>query len=141
MSVQTVNVLLVGDGVRNAATLHDHLERHGCALSFATSCKEVTDLVKNRRFDLVLSEFMLSDGTAYGLMPLLRGTETTMFFSNAVEDGCWWMNAIFKGHDCSHEPGMRPSEFRIRLDELLYDKLFRASGPSSATGANSHAES
>lgn len=126
MPAERVDVLLVGDSARNASNLHEHLKRHGCFLCYATSCKEAVELFKTRAFDLVLSEFMLSDGTAYQLMPLLRGSETTMFFSNAVEDSCWWMNAILRGEDRSHDPGMRPREFRVLLDQILYDKLFRA---------------
>lgn len=126
MPAERVDVLLVGDNARNASSLHEHLKRHGCFLCYATSCKQAVELFNTRAFDLVLSEFMLSDGTAYQLMPLLRGTETTMFFSNAVEDSCWWMNAILRGEDRSHDPGMRPREFRVVLDQILHDKLFRA---------------
>lgn len=126
MPVRGVTVLLVGNSARNAPTLEDHLRKRGCDICFATSKKEAMELVQHRQFDLVLSEFMLSDGTAYQFMSRLLGTKTTMFVSNAVEDGCWWMTAVFQGQDRSEEPGMRPGEFRIRLDEVLYDHLFPA---------------
>ena len=144
MNTRAVKVLLVGDGIRNALILQNHLQRQGCEIFFATSYGEATEMLKERQFDLVLSEFMLSDGTAYQLASALRGTRTTMFFSNAVEDDCWWMTAVFKGQDRSGEPGMRPREFRIRLDEVLYDTLFRshvsASGSSRISSGNIHAE-
>jgi response regulator RpfG family c-di-GMP phosphodiesterase len=133
MDVRGVTVLLVGKGAPSAPTLQNHLEKRGCEVCFATSTKEAIELLQRRRFDLVLSEFMLRDGTAYQLMPPLLGTATTMFFSNAVEDGCWWMTAVSKGKDRSEEPGMRPAEFRIRLDELLCDKLSRnTNNPASS---------
>jgi hypothetical protein len=143
MDVRQVTVLLVGNGARNAPTLEDHLLRRGCHICFATSKKEALQLLRRGRFDVVLSEFMLSDGTAYHLMAPLLGTRTTMFFSDAVEDGCWWMMAVFEGQDRSAEPGMRPSEFRCLLDQILFDKLFQnTSQPAKERpyGVTSHAE-
>jgi DNA-binding NtrC family response regulator len=125
MDVRGVSVLLVGNAVGKASTLEDYLLKRGCDICFATSQKDALELLQRHRFDLVLSEFVLCDGTAYQLMPPLRGTDTTMFFSNAVEDGCWWMNAIYEGEDHSEDPGMRPAQFRILLDEILFDRLLR----------------
>ena len=82
-------------------------------------------MLRERHYDLVLSEFMLSDGTAYQLMSCLRGTDTMMFFFNVVEQGCWWINAISEGQDHSDGPGMRPEEFKILLDETLLDRHLR----------------
>jgi hypothetical protein len=113
-------------------------------ISVATSCREALQIVNDGQFDLVLSEFMLSDGTAYELMPSLQDTAATMFFSNAVEDGCWWMNAILKGQDRSHVPGMRPREFRVLLDKILFDKLSQNTNQlrnKSTNGGIGHAES
>lgn len=121
----TVAVLLVGDRARNSPILQDHLQRRGCAIFFAASCKEAQKILRERHYDLVLSEFMLSDGSAYQLMPCLRGTDTTMFFSTAVESGCWWLNAIFEGEDRTEKPGMRPAQFGIVLDKILFDRAHR----------------
>lgn len=144
MNTCAAKVLLVGDGVRNAPILQKHLQRLGCEISFATSYREATEMLKEHQFDVIFGEFMYSDGAAYQLVSPLRGTRTTMFFSNAVEDDCWWMTAVFKGQDRSGEPGMRPREFRIRLDEVLYDTLFRshvsASGSIRISSGNIHAE-
>jgi len=125
MSAHTVKVVLVGSGARNAAILQDHLQRQGCVVFFATSLKEANEMLSGRRFDLILSEFLLSDGTAYQLLSPLRGTNTTMFFSNAVENGCWWMHALYEGRDRWGEAGMRPVQFRTLLDEYLFDKQMR----------------
>ena len=128
-----VMVLLVGNSARKASTLERYLLKRGCDICFATSRKEALELLRRHRFDLVLSEFMLSDGTAHQLIAPLRGTKTTMFFSNAVEDGCWWTTAVFKGQDRPEEPGMSPAEFGIRLDELLHDEFCgNSSNPSSS---------
>lgn len=121
----TVAVLLVGDRARSSPILQDHLRRRGCRVFFAASYKEAQKTLGERHYDLILSEFMVSDGTAYQFMPCLRGPDTTMFFSNTVEDGCWWLNAILEGEDRSEEPGMRAAQFRIVLDKILFDRLLR----------------
>jgi DNA-binding NtrC family response regulator len=120
----TVAVLLVGEGARNAPMLRDYLRKRGCGIFFAGSYKDAEGTLRERHYDLVLSDFILSDGTAFQLMEPLRGTDTTMFFSNTVEHG-WWMNAINEGEDHSETPGMRPEQFRILLDEFLLDKALR----------------
>jgi CheY-like chemotaxis protein len=119
MPAERIAVLLVGENARKALTLQSHLERHKCGVRFATTLKEARDLLGKQSFDLVLCEFLCSDGTAYQLTPFLRNTQTTMFFSNPVENGCWWMCAIADGQDCSDKPGIAPGEFRIVLDQLL----------------------
>jgi DNA-binding NtrC family response regulator len=125
MDVRGVRVLLVGNAARKVSNLEDYLLKRGCDICFATSQKDALELLQRHQFDLVLSEFVLSDGTAYQLMPPLRGTDATMFFSNAVEAGCWWMNAIYEGKDRLEDPGMRPAQFRLLLDEILIDRLSR----------------
>jgi hypothetical protein len=144
MDSSGLTVLLVGKGSRGAPVLEKHLLKKGCDIFFAASKKEAGAFLERRRFDLVLSEFILSDGTAYQLMSPLLGTDTTMFVSNAVEDGCWWMTAVFKGQDRSGEPGMLPGQFTRRLDQILFDKLSRNANqpPNKPTrGVTGHAES
>jgi PleD family two-component response regulator len=77
---QKVRVLLAGVGARSAPMLNDYLRKRGCEIAVASSCKEVQRMLRERHYDLVLSEFMLSDRTAYQLMACLRGTDATMFF-------------------------------------------------------------
>lgn len=113
------SVLLVGGCARKSSPLARHLLKRGCNLSFAAYKKEATGLSSSA---VVLSEFDLRDGTAYELMAPFLGTDTPMFFSYAVENSCWWITAMFQGRDCYGEPGRRPREFTILLDELLSEK-------------------
>lgn len=48
-----------------------------------------------------------------------------MFFSNAIGDGCWWLNAVFEGENRTEDPGMRPAQFGIVLDKILFDRAQR----------------
>jgi hypothetical protein len=125
MPADKVTVLLVGRTSGNAAGLFHYLKRHGCAVRSAASYRDAAGLLRNRNFDLVLGDFLISDGTAYRLMPLLSGTQTSLFISDTLDDGCWWMNAIDEGKDHTKEPRMHPWEFKARLDHMLVDKLRR----------------
>ena len=130
MEVAGTNVLLVGSCARRSSVLGRHLLKRGCNVSVAARKKDAIELLQRGRFDVVLSGFRLPDGTAYELMEALRGTDTTMFFSFAVEDSCWWITALLQGQDRSEEAGMRPREFTKVLDEQLSRKSSRSDAQS-----------
>ena len=134
MEAAGTNVLLVGSCARRSSVLGRHLLKLGCNVSLAACKKDAVELLQRRRFDVVLSEFRLPDGTAYELMEALRGTDTTMFFSFAVEDSCWWITALLRGQDRSEEAGMRPREFTKVLDEQLFRKSSRSNAQSTGVG-------
>jgi two-component system, OmpR family, response regulator MtrA len=128
------NVLLVGNCARRSSVLGRHLLKRGCNVSLAARKKDAVELLQQRQFDVVLSGFRLPDGTAYELMEALRGTDSTMFFSFAVEDSCWWITALLQGQDRSEEAGMRPREFTKVLDAQLSRKSSRSNAQSSSAG-------
>ncbi len=130
-----MSVLLVGSCARRSSVLGRHLLERGCNVSLAGCKKVAIDLLRRRRFDVVLSGFRLPDGTAYELMEPLRGTDTTMFFSFAVEDSCWWITALLQGRDRSEEAGMRPREFTMVLDEQLSKRALKSNGQSASGSA------
>ena len=111
-----------------------HLLKRGCNVSVAARKKDAIELLQRGRFDVVLSGFRLPDGTAYELMEVLRGTDTTLFFSFAVEDSCWWITALLQGQDRSEEAGMRPGEFTRVLDEQLSRNCSRSDAQSASAG-------
>jgi hypothetical protein len=61
----------------------------------------------------------LPDGSLYSLMNLLEGSGATMFYSFAVEYGCWWLPALRRGQKCFGSPALRPSEFMCLLNEMI----------------------
>lgn len=125
MTTEKVTVLLAGTKVRNTVELLDYLKRRDCLVRSAESYQDAARLLRHHKFDLVLSDFLISDGTAYALVPLLGGSDTSMFISDTVAGGCWWMNAMYEGQDHSKEPGMHPSEFKAQLDQFLTDRFRR----------------
>jgi hypothetical protein len=114
-------VLLIGENVQGFSYLASRLNNHGCECSFALSCQEAFLILRNRRFDLVLSPTSLSDGTLYSIMNLLEGSDTTVFYSHAVERGCWWLPALRRGEKCFGSSALRPSEFVPLLDQTIKD--------------------
>jgi hypothetical protein len=118
METRKPNVLLIGESAQGSSYLAS-LDKRGCECSFATSCREAFLLLRIREFDLVLSQMSLRDGTAYPLMSLLEGSTTTVFYSHAVEHGCWWLPALRRGEKCFGSPALRPREFVTLLDETI----------------------
>jgi hypothetical protein len=95
------------------------LENQGCICHLATTSQEACKLVGEQKFDLVLSQLELPDRTVYPLIDRLAGSPASLYYSQAVEDGCWWLPAIRWGKRCFGVPALRPSEFIGVLDKVL----------------------
>jgi len=76
-------------------------------------------LLDNHGFDLVLGPIRLNTNSLYPLIGLLDGSRTTLFFSQAVENGCWWLPALRRGLNCFGAPAYRPDEFVTVLDKTI----------------------
>ncbi len=81
--------------------------------------EEAFQILRDQKFDLVLSPTSLRDGKLYSIMSLLEGSDTTVFYSYAVEDSCWWLPALRSGKKCFGSPAFRQSEFVALLDETI----------------------
>ena len=62
-------------------------------------------------FDVVLSKLSMNGGTAYELRPLLIGRPSSLFYSLAVEEDCWWIPGVRGGNECMGDPALRPEDF------------------------------
>jgi PleD family two-component response regulator len=110
-----VTILLVGDGVPDISSLRDQLRMLGCSVSFVTSCEAALRTLAQRKFDLVLAEFLLPDATAYKLLAPLYGTRTTLFFRVSVEDDSLWIPVLEEGRDRLGAPAVQPARFAKAL--------------------------
>ena len=115
------SVLLIAESAQGSSYLASRLDKRGCECSFALSCQEAFLILRDRKFDLVLSPTSLRDGTLYSIMNLLEGSDTTVFYSHAVERGCWWLPALWRGEKCFGSSALRPSEFVPLLDQTIKD--------------------
>jgi DNA-binding NtrC family response regulator len=112
-------VLLIGENSQGSSYLTKRLEGRGCDCRFATSYSEACALLQAEHFDLVLSPMRLRNASVFPLMDLLAGSSMSVFYSHAVEEGCWWLPALRRGQRCFGSSALRPSEFVIVLDEVI----------------------
>jgi len=119
MPAKTPKILLIAASPMGVTFLVTRLKKWECEIHFASSCKEANTFVSSQRFDLVLSEFRLSDGSSYPLADLLVGSNTTLVYSYPVETGCYWLPAVRNGQSCWGSLAMLPSEFVGYLDDIL----------------------
>lgn len=112
-------VLLIVEHAQGSSHLASRLEKRGCECRLATSSQEVFLMLRDHTFDLILGATSLRDGTLHSMMDLLEGSGTNLFYSYAVEDGCWWLPALRRGQKCFGSPALRPNEFVRLLDETI----------------------
>jgi CheY-like chemotaxis protein len=117
-----VTILLVGNSVLNASVFRDQLRRLGCAVSSAASCKAALHSLRQRKFDVVLTEFLLPDANAYQLLAPLRSTRTTVFFNVPLEDDSLWVPVLDEGRDRLGAPAIQPAQFAKALQGVLTRK-------------------
>ena len=126
MEPKRPKALLIGETPQGSSYLAKRLQERGCQCEFAASYQEACSLLMAQGFDLVLSPMRLRDGSLFPLIDLLDGSCVTLFFSHAVEDGCWWLPALRNSQKCFGSSALRPSEFVATLDEAIGEICFRA---------------
>lgn len=104
-------VFLVDDRSSDDSLLVRQLKTLGFSCSFARSIQEAKARLCVDVFDIVLSKLRMNGGTAYELRPLLIDRPTSLFYSLAVEEDCWWIPGVRRGIECLGEPALRPEEF------------------------------
>jgi PleD family two-component response regulator len=124
MRIGKPKALLVGEKAVRRSSLQEHLEGKGFECSFASSYDEARSQLSGQAFDLVFSPLRLSGMNLFSLMELLEGSEVTLFYFHAVEQGFWCLPALRQGQRCFGSSGLRPNEFLAHLDELI-DSIHR----------------
>jgi hypothetical protein len=119
MDAAKIKVLLIHQSQNTRSPLTDYLSRSGCECRFAASKREVGLLLDNHAFDLVLGPIRLKSESLYPLISLLDGSRATLFYSQPVERGYWWLPALRRGENCFGAPACRPGEFVTVLDATI----------------------
>jgi hypothetical protein len=112
-------ILLVGGILSLTSYLLQRFPAWHADYWFASTCHEACDLLKQQSFDLVLSEFRLTDGWASQMIPHLEGSPANLFCLQIVEAGCWWVPLARTGRKCDMAPALRRSEFFQVLREQI----------------------
>jgi hypothetical protein len=126
MEAQKVDVLLIRKGQSGYSPLSNRLTRRGCHCQFATSHEEIDALLAGRHYDLVLGPIRLHGDSLYPLIERLHGSSSTLFYYLIVEDGCWWLPAVWLGANCFGSPAIHNSEFVTVLDQTIDTIRFSA---------------
>ena len=122
MNATEPRVLLIGENSQGSLHLIKRLEGRGCHCRFATSYQDAISLLSTQDFDLVLSPMRIDDSSVFPLIDLLERSRTTLFYFQAVEEGCWWLPTLRFGQKCFGSNALRPSEFIPSLD-LVIDEI------------------
>jgi hypothetical protein len=125
-------ILLVGRNFTPSSQFVERLLHSDCACAFAGNLAEARVALRAGKFDLVLSEMTLPDGSAFPLFDLLESMPATLYFCVAVYNGCWWLPAWQRGRRAWGEAALRPAEFASALAELLGAKTLSRTMPSNS---------
>ncbi len=119
LAVHRLNALLVGRQFQYAAAMIDWLSRKQRECVIVSTRSEACDLLPSGKYDLVLSDNRLPDGSGFGLIQLLAGFSVTLFISHPVEDSCIWLPAILRGVECWGSGALKPKEFVRLIEEII----------------------
>jgi hypothetical protein len=120
-SIACPAVLLVGRNGSWGSVVLKSLEKIGCELSFEVPEIVTPRFAKNGAYDLILLDSTVPPEQRRHLASELIGTETSIFYTFPVENGCWWLPALRCGRDCHGAPAFRRKEFPSELERMLRD--------------------
>src|SRR5260221_14218989 len=112
-----LDVLLICERPQAITYLARRLEQLDCSCSFARNTREVSALLKNHSFGLVLSTRPVIEGSV--LLRLLCRTRCFIFYSFPVEDGYLWFQALPEPSGQKPAAVLRSSEFMSTLIDLI----------------------
>jgi hypothetical protein len=116
-------VLIVGENAQRATDLLERLESLACEISFAENCAITLRFLKHHHYDFILSQLTLADGNASQFLRPLRGTCAYMFFSDVLENGCWWLRVLDRGQNLWRKPTlMGPGDFLFVLERCIREE-------------------
>lgn len=120
LGMKSKEVLIIGPRLKGTTRIVEHIVRRGCRLFFAENCESTRLVLKERRADLVLSQLVLSDGTADQILTLLEGASANAFCANSLEESAWWLHVLVDGKNHWWKPRLlSPEEFSTLFDAQL----------------------
>jgi hypothetical protein len=131
----TPTVLMMGEGMRKASHLEDFLKRSGWNCRVEPETSIAMRLAGENPYDVVLSGVRMDRAHRSKLVSSLTEAKASLFFSMAVEYGCWWLPAVRLGENCADSPALSPKRFaeeieRLRLQLLLDGEAVPSTGAS-----------
>lgn len=118
MKEQGMDVLLVGSKFPGTPALLNRLEQRGFRFHFASTRRTAIEVLNSNLVDVVLIHTSLPDGSGYDLANCLSGMPITAYVCTPVEEGWYWLPALFRGQNCWGAPAIRPGGLARELDRL-----------------------
>jgi hypothetical protein len=119
MATHQHTTLLVGREFLQSADPNGWFLRRRSQCRVASTVGEVCELTRSHRFDLILSDYHLPDGTGFELLDRFPVPPASYFLSHRVENGCIWLPAILRGVRCWGSAVLRPAAFIRLLGDLI----------------------
>lgn len=121
-AISAPSVLLVGRNGSWGTSVLRSLEKLGTELSFVAPQSLTAEFVKDRGFQLVLLDSSVPAEQRRRLALELTGSETSVFYTFPVENGCWWLPTLRRGQNCHGAPAFRRAEFPHELEHILSEQ-------------------
>jgi hypothetical protein len=113
------SVLLVGREFLESSVASDwFLKRRRECLTVST-LGEIHEIIESRKFDLILSNYQLRDGTGFALIDRFTDYPVSLFLSHQVENGSIWLPGILRGVRCWGAAALKPQAFARLLADLI----------------------
>jgi hypothetical protein len=111
-----MKVLIVGPTAHRATDVICRFESCACDI-WVVETRAETMRLKPERFDFVLSQMNLPDGSADEILRLLEGTHTHMFVNLSFHNDCWWLHVLDRGQNRWWKPTLvSPEDFLTLID-------------------------
>ena len=115
-------VLLVGRNGSWGSVVLKSLEKFGCELAYEAPQTVTPRNARKGAYDLILLDSTVPPEQRKDLASELAGSETSLFYTFPVENGCWWLPVLRRGQDCHGAPAFRRNEFPLELERILKNK-------------------
>ena len=132
-------VLMMGESMRKASHLDDFLKRGGWNCRVEPEMPLALRLAEENPYDLVLSGVRMDRSARAKLVSSLMEAKASLFFSMAVEYGCWWLPSVRRGENCADSAALSPKHFaeeieRLRLEVSQQPEAARVAMPIASAG-------
>ena len=121
-AVSLPSVLLVGRNGSWGTLVLKSLAKFGSELFYVAPAIVTSKYVRNGAYHLILLDSTVPSEQRKQLVAELIGSDSSVFYTFPVENGCWWLPALRRGQDCHGAPAFRRNEFPFELERILRDQ-------------------
>lgn len=116
----SISALLVGKQVQGCPELRCWFDSRRLTSEHSASFQEACDRIRQKQFDLIISEYQLPDRTAFPLLSVLAGSPATLFFARALKREFLLLLVVDRGRRCVGNPVVLSRNLHVALDRALH---------------------